>query len=133
MTTVRIQAIGTNGRTGIHHHLWISESRRPRRIKVVAKCAHGDADRVFAVLSGYNLRCDWTAEVLQELLRRRTPLGEACEWASLPIRPHLDCRHVRPTSPPLSLGEVYRLQADHWTPEAVARERILGYDQAGGW
>lgn len=133
MTLVRIQSIGSNGRTGIHHHLWISEPRAAKRIKVVARCRHGDADRVFAVCSGFNLHCDWTAQVLQELLRRRTPLGEACQWASLPIHPTFVRRHARQKPPPLSLHEVYRFQADQLSPTAVARARILGHEQTSIW
>ncbi len=132
MTLVRIQAVGTNGRTGIHHHLWISEPRAPKKIKVVARCKHGDADRVLALFSGFSLHCDWTAQVLQALLRRRTPADEAYEWASLPIHPTFVRRHPRQTPPKLSLHDVYQFQAQHWSPSAVARVRILGQEQASG-
>jgi hypothetical protein len=133
MTVVRIQAIGTNGRTGIHHRLWISEPRWARRIKVVATCEHGDADRVFAVCSGFNLRCDWTAGVLEALLRRGTSRGEAYEWASLPILPTYIRRHARRKPSQLSLCQVYRFQAVHVSPLAVARDRILGHELTSVW
>jgi hypothetical protein len=58
------------------------------RTRVESTCIHGDAEGVLAVLSGIELHCEWPAEVLQHLLRRRVPFDEACAWARLPLTPH---------------------------------------------
>ena len=58
------------------------------RTRVQACCDHGDAEGVLAVLSGTEFHCEWPAEVLQHLLRRRVPFEEACAWARLPVTPN---------------------------------------------
>jgi hypothetical protein len=122
---VDVESIGSNGPAGIYHRLWVSEPKARKKIQVVSRCEHSDAERVIGLLSGLDLRCDWAAGVLQHLLRSRIPLREARLWAALPIDPRTADRHYRNTGPAWSLVEVYLWHAEHVTPEQAALRYIL--------
>lgn len=107
---------------GFVHYLHITYGGT--RTRVESACGHSDADAVLAVLSGIELHCDWPAEVLQHLLRRRVPFDGACAWAHVPVtpkHPHFMLLWKRPdVKRPWSLAELERWRAGGCTPQQAA-------------
>lgn len=128
MMIVDVQAIGSSGPSGIHHQLWVSEPKARKKTKVVARCNHSDAEKVFATLVGDSLDCDAIAGVAEHLLRRRIPFEEALDWAALPIFPS-ETRHLmhllHQSKGRWTLADVYRWHSEHLTPAEAARRYIL--------
>lgn len=122
---IDIEGIGPNGPSGVRHRLWMSEPKARTKTKVVARCDHSDAEGVLAILAGDHLRCDWTAEILEQLVRHRIPLEETRAWAALPINPNKVWKHHRHAARTWSLTDVYLWHAEHLTPSDAALRHIL--------
>jgi hypothetical protein len=128
MTVIDIDSVGIYGQTAIRHSVWASAPAARRKIKVVPRCEHSDAERTMAALSGTHIRCDWVARVLQHLLRTGIPLEEARLWTALPIDPGTADRRYRGTGSEWSLPEIYL-----WCAQKIAPAYVLEHFVPGRW